>query len=76
MKEREELKELVVVFLKSSNSPPTASQLFDKLRNNNYQVVKKEGAYNLRSFVKIINGFSVVESEGKRGQPMVYKLKQ
>lgn len=60
MKDRTELKELVIKKLEVRKQPPQAIEIFKEIRGEHPRLVIK----GFRSFVKIINSFPEVKKEG------------
>lgn len=75
MKERRELNELVILFIKDSGYNPTASEIFQKLSEKNNGLLYKEGIYSVRSLSKVIKGFDNILRMGEKGSPLIYKVK-
>jgi predicted RND superfamily exporter protein len=76
MEKREKLQELIIVFLKQKDieGNPTAREIYEKIRHKNPTIFRVERVRNFRSFVKIINSFDEIESQGKKGYPRIYKV--
>jgi hypothetical protein len=75
MIQRKELNKLVVIFINSSKSYPTARELYQDIKEEHKQIIHQERVRGFKSFVKIINSFKEIQPIGNRSEPMVYKLK-
>ena len=65
---------LVVAILDTNNGPLKAREIFETIRNENTNILIQNKTPTFKSFVKIINQFSQVESIGLRKKQ--YSLKQ
>lgn len=74
MIKRQTLNKLVMFTINSMPSHPTASQIYDTIKNQDDMFLKKQRVKSFKSFVKIINSFE--EIKGKGSPLMVYSIKK
>ena len=73
MKNRSSLNTLVVAILDTNDNPLKAREIFETIRNENTNILIQNKTPTFKSFVKVLNQFSQVESMGLRKKQYFYK---
>jgi hypothetical protein len=73
MKERKELKKLVVYILQN-NQEMTAKEIYIEIKKEHPRIIREENIRGFKSFAKIMGTFDEIHQIGHRGQPVIYKF--
>jgi hypothetical protein len=77
MEKRKELNKFVMIVINGCGSePPCAREIYEKIKDDNPQIIREEKVRGFKSFVKILNSFKEIKPVGTRGSPLAYKLKK
>lgn len=74
MRERKELKQFIFVFLEKKQEGADAIEIYENLRRQAPEIIRRDHVQGFKSFVKLINAIPEVEAKDKESNRFVYKL--
>lgn len=74
MRERKELKQFIFVFLGKKKEGAEAQEMYEVMRKESPQVIKRDKIEGFKSFVKLINAIPEVNTDEKKNNRILYKI--
>lgn len=74
MRERKELKQFVFVFLGKKKEGADAQEIYETMRRQAPEIIRRDHVQGFKSFVKIINTIPEVKTGEKENNKFLYKI--